>query len=119
MAGIFGDEINSRADFFRLLGDARRLVAKILARRRNDTTLGSVQTQLEAIEQWTGNGRTPTPDERGRIGMGLRMSREMADESDPEIQELTRLATVLNNYFEYWPDDAAAQDPDNDYLLFQ
>jgi hypothetical protein len=119
MAGIFGDEINGRSDFFTLLGEAKQLVHSILKRRTNDPILDSVRTQIEAIEQWTANGRTPDPAERGRIGMGLRMSREMGDETDPDIQHLTRLATVLQNYVEYWPDDAAARDPDNDYLLFQ
>ncbi len=65
MAGIFGAEINNRADFFRELARAKGVLAQVLTRRGADPTLQSVARQLDAIEQWTANGRTPTLEEAG------------------------------------------------------
>jgi hypothetical protein len=119
MAGIFGDEISSRADFFRLLDEARKMVAALLPRWRNEDSLSSVGVQLDAIKQWTANGRTPAPDERSKIGMGLRMTREFGEERDPEIQQLRQAVMSLDHYVKYWPDDATASDPDNIRLIFR
>lgn len=119
MAGIFGSNINGRTDFFRELSRGHRLVDSLLLHRRGDTTLAAVKTQIEAIENWTANGRQPAPDERQRIGMGYRMYREFDGDPDPQIQELRQLAMELNNYFQYWPDDMDARDPNNKFLVLR
>lgn len=119
MAGIFGDEINNRSDFFRELARAKRLAQGLIARFPNDVNFRAVLTQIEAIEQWTANGRTPTKDERAKIGMGPRLHREYEVTSDPEILELKDVASGANNYFDHWPDDATASDPKNMYLVYQ
>ena len=119
MAGIFGDAINSRADFFHLLQIAQAHVVSTLQKRPNDPTLNSVKQQLDAIQTWTANGRHPLKEERERIRMGYQMYREFEFEADPEIQMLHYEASCLQNYLEYWPDDTTAADPTNDYLLRQ
>jgi hypothetical protein len=113
MAGVFGDTINSRSDFFRELGRAQQLAMNVLKRFTNDPSLQAVQTQLQAIERWTAAGRTPTEDERGKIGMGVRMSREFGGQVDREIFELKQVVLGVDAYFRYWPDDTTASDPDN------
>lgn len=55
--------------------------------------LGAVLRQLDAIEQWTSNGRDMTSDQKNRIVMGLQAHREMAD--FPVEQDLV---LALNNY---------------------
>jgi hypothetical protein len=117
MAGIFGDAINNRGDFFRRLAQARHDVRKILGRLPNEPTLLSVEKQLEAIDRWTANGRTPTLDERKSIDMALRMFREFEMTDDVEIFRLRKVVSGVNHYFQFWPDDATAADPTNpDYL---
>jgi hypothetical protein len=112
MAGVFGDDINSRADFQKALALARQKIVPALQRMPNDPALQSMQKQLEAIDQWTANGRIPTPDERRSINMGLTMYRQFEGTEDLEEYELRELAGKLNNYLKYWPDDARAADPD-------
>jgi hypothetical protein len=113
MAGIFGDEINTRADFFMVLRRAKALAAAVLRKRPMDPTLDSVKTQLDAIDTWTTNGRHPTIEERSKVGLGLRMYREFEQDPDADIQALRDDATTIQNYFRHWPDDATARDPNN------
>jgi hypothetical protein len=117
MAGIFTDLINNRGDFFAVLNRARQDVARLLGRRRNDSTLQSVQKQLEAIEQWTSGGRTPTLTERKSLDMALRMFREFEMTADDDVRAFRRLVSGLHSYFEFWPDDKTASDPANDDYL--
>jgi hypothetical protein len=120
MAGLFGDEINSRADFFDVLEKAKRAVATVRTRLPKDPTLASVERQLERVDQRTANGREPTQDERADIDMGFRMAREFEGTRDPEIYKLRQLVSSVNHYFEHWPDDRTAADPNNaDDLLFE
>jgi hypothetical protein len=120
MAGVFGDDINNRIDFFQELARAKRQVQQLLTRYSKDPTLQSVLTQLEAIEQWTASGRTPTDAERGKIGMATRMTREFDGPVDPEIFELKKTVLGVDPYFRYWPDDTTASDPSNfDYLKYR
>jgi hypothetical protein len=112
MAGIFGDDINSRKDFFRALSEAQRKVSDALKRMPRDGTLQSTKLQLDAVANWTANGRTPTPEERESTDMGLRMYREFETTDDVELYELRNLIGGINNYFRHWPDDANAADPD-------
>lgn len=120
MTGVFGDNINNRSDFFRELARAKKLAEDVLKRFGGDPSLQAVHTQLEAIEQWTANGRTPTDDERGEIGMAIRMIREFSGPVDPEIFALKEVVLGVDPYFRYWPDDKTASDPKNfDYLQYR
>ena len=112
MAGVFGDDINSRADFQKALALAQQKIVPALQRMPQDPALQSMQKQLDAIGQWTANGGTPTPDQRRSITMGLTMYRQFEGTRDVEEYELRELAGGINNYLKYWPDDAKAADPD-------
>ena len=47
MAGVFGDDINNRSDFFRELARAKQLAESVLKRFASDPSLQSVLVQLE------------------------------------------------------------------------
>jgi hypothetical protein len=111
MAGVFGDDINSRADFQKALALAGQKIVPALQRMPDDPALQSMQKQLEAIDQWTVNGGVPTVDQRRSINMGLVMYRQFEGTRDLEEYQLRELAGGINNYLKYWPDDAKAADP--------
>jgi hypothetical protein len=117
MAGIFGENINGRTDFFRELATAKKDCEKLIQKLPFEDTLRSVQMQLEAIERWTANGRTPTPAERKSLDMSLRMFREYETTDDVEIADLRDEVSGLHSYVEEWPDDSVARDPNNDQYL--
>ena len=119
MAGIFGEAVNSRTDFFRRLDESRLGVAKILARLPNEPTLLSVSNQIQAILQWTSNGRVPTLGERKSIDIASRLFREFEMTDDVEISRLRRVVSGVTHYFQYWPDDKTAADPKNSEYLFK
>jgi hypothetical protein len=116
MAGIFGD-INSRADFFRALSDAKLGIGDTLKRLPGDPALESTQVQLDAVDKWTAQGRTPTIQERKSTGMGLRMYRQFEMTDDVALYKLRNLIGEIDNYFLFWPDDATAADPNNQQYL--
>ncbi len=104
--------IQSRAEFFdvldRTLDDARRR----LAATPRLPAYQSLVAQLEAMKAWTANGREPTPDERGKIRIGLLAIRELDPEPEGEEAAFIDALHALNGYFRRWPDDpAAASDP--------
>jgi len=113
MAGVFGDRINSRADFQRELGDAKALTEQVLQRLPHERLLQSVLRQLEALQTWTINNQAPTPEDRKRITMGIQMYREYETTDDDELYALRRRIGSLNNYVKYWPQDDVAADPNN------
>ena len=113
MAGVFGDSINSRADFMQALARARTDLARVRRRLPHDPALQSAQQQLQAVEQWTANQRTPLPGERERINMGNLVYRQFEATDDVEVYQLRDLIGALDNYLTYWPDDRVASDPKN------
>ena len=117
MAGIFGDDINSRADFLRKLVRVRQECEALIKKLSGEETLEAVLRQLQAIEIWTANGRTPTKRERESLDMALRMVREFEMTDDVEIHDLRDGVSVLHSYVEHWPNDIIASDPDNDDYL--
>jgi 2-C-methyl-D-erythritol 4-phosphate cytidylyltransferase len=117
MAGIFGDEINNRREFFEQLELALDRCRQLIAAYPEEDTLVSVQMQLEAIRTWTTHGRTPMLSERESLDMSLRMFREYEMTDDVSIFEFRDLISGLHSYVEQWPDDDVAADPRNpDYL---
>lgn len=117
MAGIFGEAINSRSDFFVELSKAKSACAALRNAIPVAETLGAVWRQLEAIERWTANGRTPTRDERMSLDMSLRMFREYETTDNIDIYKLTGIVSAVHVYVRHWPDDATASDPSNrEYL---
>ena len=96
--------IKTRSEFFEVL--ARTLE---YARRLNASSSfwahGSIAAQLQAMTEWSAAGRTPTPDERDRITIGLIAIREFDSEPEGEEAEFIECLMQLAGYFEEWPDD--------------
>jgi len=106
MAGDYG-EINSRADFHRVLGEATGIARRLLEGSPGYEVMLRIVTELEAMKQWTEGGRQPTDDERHRIDVGLVAVREL-DGAGGEWQELAQKLFALDSYFEDWPTDEQA-----------
>jgi hypothetical protein len=115
MAGVYG-EINSRADFHRILGEATDVVRGILAQSPKDEVMLRIQMELEAMANWTAGGREPSEEERSSIDIGLVAVREL--EGVPWVdQNFLDKLHVLNSYFEDWPtDEQAASATDDDFF---
>jgi len=115
MAGAYG-EINSKADFHRVLGEATEIARRIPARTPDNGTMQRIQKQLDAMKRWTEKGRKPTDGERRNIDVGLVAAREFSGETG-DLDELAQKLFALNNYFEDWPtDEEAASATDEDFL---
>jgi hypothetical protein len=74
MAGIFGDQINDREQFFEQLSVAERRCKELIQLHPEEDELVSVQHQFEAIRRWTDGGRRPTASERKSLGVLARRS---------------------------------------------
>ena len=118
MAGYFGDRINSRGDFLRELSAAQALSAKIAARRPHQAPIKFAEKKLAEIARWTGNGVTPTLDERRSVRIALLLHREYETTDDDEILALREMVSGIDSYVTYWPDDKCAADPRNPEYLF-
>ena len=115
MGGVYG-EIDSRADFERVVKDARLITRLLLSGESLDPTIESIDTQLDALERWSANGREPTPAERKSISVGILAARELDDVRDPEIQVLAGKLHSVQSYVREWPsDDDAANATDADF----
>ncbi len=114
MGGVYG-EIDSRADFDRVLKEARFITRRML-KVQMDPTIENIDTQLDALERWTANGGVPTDIDRKTISVGVIAARNLDDVRDPEIQVLCDKLHSLQNYVREWPsDDDAASATDADY----
>lgn len=115
MAGVYG-EIDSRADFDRILHDAIARSKRYVAQTPRWDPIEVIDTQLDAVLRWTSAGRQPTEQERESIDMSLIASRELLPTDDADMQRFVDELTWLHNYFEDWPtDDAAASATDDDF----
>ncbi len=118
MAGVFGDDINDRDGFLRLLEHTRALHARLPINHRDDAVMVKVGEQLESIASWTKDGGTPSRSARATIVMGQLVSRGYENTLDREILALRDHLVDLTNYLRYWPsDDIAANDDNFDYVL--
>jgi hypothetical protein len=114
MAGIFG-EINSRADYYRVLAGAADIVRGILARTPNNGVMLRIQKELEAMKRWSAGTREPSEDERNSIDLGLIAAREF-EGATGILKDLANKLFALNNYLEAWPTDLeAASAIDDDF----
>ena len=99
--------IKTRPEFFEVL--ARTLnVAGDLSASRQFWTYESIAAQLRAMTEWTAAGRTPTPEERDQITIGLIAIREFDAEPVGEEAEFMECLIQLAGYFDEWPDDPVA-----------
>jgi hypothetical protein len=116
VAGVYGN-LNSREDFFRVLSDTITFSKKLRSRSPKDETLEAIDRQLQAMLRWSAGGRTPLPDERRSIDVGLVAVRELEDSQDVEVVDYAERLQELNNYFDDWPsDDEAARATEDDFF---
>jgi len=78
----------------------------------------TISKQLDAIVEWTKDGRAPTIPERKRLVMGIQSFREYEMTDDDGLSEHRDRLGGLNTYVKHWPEDSAARDPNNDQYLF-
>jgi hypothetical protein len=115
MAGVYG-EIDSRADYHRVLREAADIARRILARNPGNSTMQRIDKELDGMRRRTEGGRDPSASERASIDVGLIAVRELA-EATGEAAELADKLSSLNNYFEDWPtDEQAANATDDDFF---
>ena len=114
MGGVYG-AINSRADFQRMLDEAREITRRML-KVSMDPTIKVIDTQLDAMQRWTANDREPTADERKTISVGVIAARSLDAEWTDDAGMLARKLFPLANFWDEWPtDDQAANATDADY----
>ncbi|MBL8719269.1 MAG: hypothetical protein JNL79_25005 [Myxococcales bacterium] len=116
MAGVYG-EIDSRADFDRILGEAMAFTGRVLKQNPKNRLVEVIDTELDAMWRWSSGGRAPTEDERKSIDIALLAVREIEPTDDPQVQAWADQLKILNHYFEDWPtDDQAANATDDDFF---
>jgi hypothetical protein len=115
MAGVYG-EIDSRADYERVLRQATEVARRTLAQSPNNPIMQRINKQLDAMKRWTDNGREPSESERRNIDVGLIAARELS-EATGEVADLAQKLSALNNYFEDWPTDEEAANAEEDDFL--
>ena len=111
--------IRTRGDFMRVLAEelvrARRLESEVPGL----PVFSSLRRQLEAITQWTTDGRQPTKEERVSIQMGPLIVRELTPAPTDELEEFGGKIHELEFYLKHWRDDAGWQAlDDSDYEIF-
>ncbi|MCB1590096.1 MAG: hypothetical protein KDI56_14405 [Xanthomonadales bacterium] len=97
--------IETRAEFFEVLD---RAITQVQARCNAvpaQPMYRSILRQLQAMQAWTADGRTPLEAERDRIDIGLIAIREIDPQDDDDNADLHELLVQLGGYFEEWPDD--------------
>jgi ankyrin repeat protein len=86
----------ANASFQEELSEALAIVTKLNERFSGYSVYESIRRQLEALTQWTANGRRPTPQEEQSINVGVIAVRELDDDSSPEVQALSELLKQIN-----------------------
>ena len=97
--------IKTRAEFFDVLDRAIAETKKRRATSPNFPPYQILERQLEAMKQWTAGGRAPTPDEQGKISIGIIAVREIDPQVDEASYAYQQDLLQLGGYFGEWPDD--------------
>jgi hypothetical protein len=105
MSGIF-NIVTSRSEFFQLLDTAITKTQEFIAQNPTWEMLQAIARQLQAMKQWTANGRKPSFDERQTISMGTTVQRELQGTPELEWYDYMQLIAELDLYFKYWRTDA-------------
>lgn len=106
--------IKSRRDFFVALDEALKRTRALLALSPVDPNLASVLKQLEAIMNWTANGREPTKQERESLTVGRILVREFEPAQTDEIESWMKIVGEVVGYFDDWLDDVTFSTIDTD-----
>jgi hypothetical protein len=107
------DIVTDREAFFRLLGEAIDTTARLMVASPTYELLHHFSRQLEAMRNWTANGRKPTFDERRSVTLGVTAQRELQGTTDPEWSSYMMLVTALSSYFKFWRTDAGLRTLDS------
>jgi hypothetical protein len=94
--------IKNRADFFRTLAAAIHASKDLLKLAPGDGSVTSILRQLEMIQG------------RWKPKIGLQLSREFEDATDPKIIHWVELTAEVAAYFRHWFDDATYPTVDED-----
>jgi hypothetical protein len=97
------NDIQSRAEFFVILAQAQLQVAALREQTPGYPVWGSIEKQLEAMRNWTKDGRTPAAIERASIDIGLLAVRELDPAQDIGRYHFTQALHGLDYYFSHWP----------------
>ena len=86
-------DLQTFADFDRLLDATRAEVARMAAAEPGDGAIASVRRQLDALYGWTRGGRCPDPGEKDTLNFGMIASREL--DTYPVAADLYALASFV------------------------
>jgi len=93
------DLIQTRSEFFQMLALTTTEVDSLVAREPAYGVWGGLQRQLQAMREWTAKGATPTPEQLGRINIGLVAARELEPPPDPAMEDLVHRLHLLAYYW--------------------
>lgn len=100
--------IKSRADFYRVLAEARTRTEAMIARYPGGL-FEIIGCELSDIARWTANGRTPTKRQRSSMTIQRLLAREFEGELPDEVYEWTKYVGEAEGYFHEWNDDPTFQ----------
>ncbi len=114
MAGIEHRFIRSRDDFFLVLAECLHRAREFERKAHGDPLLTNIRQQLEAVEQWTVDGRPPTKEERKKIVFARQVARELEPPQPPKVAEWGDRLMELAFYFKHWKSDEEWNHLDHD-----
>lgn len=91
-------EIASYIEFKFRLDDATAALRKLEQENPEEIRLNGLRRQLEALDEWTKDGKPPTLEEKGQLNFGLLASYYLA----PMDPDLTNELYALNYFILYW-----------------
>ncbi|EYF05456.1 hypothetical protein [Chondromyces apiculatus] len=94
--------IASREEFFRMLAETSAELDDLVKREPTHPCWRGIQEQLRAMTFWSAQG-DPTPEQQGRINIGLIVVRELEPAETPELADLNSRLHLLNYAWRYWP----------------
>ena len=92
----------NRTEFLQTLADARQYASRRLSALPGDGIVEAISEQLEAMHEWTSNGRAPTAEEQGRVSIGVIAIREFDGHPDQELRRFGEALCILNDRFANW-----------------
>ena len=94
--------VRSRAEFFSVLESTLEEVTQLTETERRVGIWKTIKAQLEAMTEWSADGRAPTAKERQRLTIGIIVVRELEPAYDPGLYRLTQRLHELSGYFYNW-----------------
>jgi hypothetical protein len=92
--------LKNRGDFFTALARARQGLSARAAAEPKYALWAMMVRQLDAMAEWTADGRIPTDAERDRISVGTLVVRELEPIEEIELYKLGQDLHELQYYFQ-------------------